>query len=468
MALILVARVSDGSPSRLVLRAGALVLHGAGHVTIQDPPGSAPVLLRLLRSEQQWLVEATATVRVLVDGEIVPPGTATVLRVGVELEVPAFRVTVQIDGDVAQSRSADLPAEQPAASPPQPLHGHPPTPAPSAPDEASDAAHEYPVWFATNRNPLPTDDPDGFGNDFDAAGRVHHGICTVRIPKTHKFGSVGRAWWRRWLRLEFADDRLRCISRRAYVSEQDFLVAVNDELQLLPGDEQQVLVYLHGYKNSFGTAAIRAAQICFDLRIPGVTAFFAWPSLDSVTGYLADQDRIEASEGAIADFLMRVATLAPTRTHIIAHSMGNRGLARAIQRIVAKVGPAGVRFGQILLAAPDISVEVFRQLADVYPRLGQRTTMYASSVDRALAASGMLHAGSRAGFTPPLTHVPGIDTVDVSGIDLSVLGHSYYAEAAPVLYDMLQLLHEDAPPHRRVRLRASRSATGPEYWTLTP
>ena len=94
------------------------------------------------------------------------------------------------------------------------------------------------------------------------------------------------------------------------------------------------MVYLHGYNTTFHEAAIRAAQIGFDLKIPGEMAFFSWPSRGTLDGYTADEASIEASEGAITDFLVRLAAESGADVvHVIAHSMGNRGLLRALQRI---------------------------------------------------------------------------------------------------------------------------------------
>lgn len=62
---------------------------------------------------------------------------------------------------------------------------------------------------------------------------------------------------------------------------------------------------------------------------------------------------IEASERAITDFLVDfTANCGAEKVHVIAHSMGNRGLLRALQRIAAHAETRGrVKFGQIFLAS---------------------------------------------------------------------------------------------------------------------
>ncbi len=129
-------------------------------------------------------------------------------------------------------------------------------------------------------------------------------------------------------------------------------------------------------------------------------AFFSWPSRGSLGGYAADEASIEASDAAIADFLVRLATdSGASRVHVIAQSMANRGLLRAIQRIMAQTSAtADVRFGQEFLAAPDLDAALFRDLAALYPRVSERTTLYVSARNRALEISHWLHQFDRAGY----------------------------------------------------------------------
>src|SRR6185436_16351410 len=141
------------------------------------------------------------------------------------------------------------------------------------------------------------------------------------------------------------------------------------------------LVVIHGYNVSFEAAALRAAQIGFDLQLPGATAFFSWPSRARLARYTADEATIQASEKHIAQFLLEFTRKSGAeQVHVIAHSMGNRGLLRAMQRILNEVGAeAGVPFGQIILAAPDEAQDVFAELSAAYRRLARRTTLYVSA-----------------------------------------------------------------------------------------
>ena len=68
-------------------------------------------------------------------------------------------------------------------------------------------------------------------------------------------------------------------------------------------------IFLHGYNVSFEEAALRAAQIGFDLSIRGAMAFFSWPSQGDLAGYSADEASIEASEFVIMEFLENFVTV---------------------------------------------------------------------------------------------------------------------------------------------------------------
>lgn len=348
------------------------------------------------------------------------------------------------------------------------------SPAPSVaatnvqPDERWNLPRSYEVWFGTNRAPVDTTDASkGFSNERDPAGVVHYGTCSVYIPRAHQLGSIGTAFWKRWLKLKFTDDQLRLQKILSYSSGDDFLTALRTEIASLSGeDERAVLVYIHGYNTSFEQAALRAAQIGFDLKIP-TTAFYSWPSKAAVAGYPADIARVEASEPQIADFLTSLAARAgASRVHVIAHSMGNRGFARAIARILSRASAdAGIRFGQIILAAPDLDVDLFKQLAAAYPTISDRTTMYVSARDRALEMSSWLQDSNRAGFTPPVTVLDGIDTVEVTNIDLTMLGHGYFAEARAVLSDIKDLLDGSKPPEKRLAI-FSKVDGNARFWVI--
>jgi esterase/lipase superfamily enzyme len=324
----------------------------------------------------------------------------------------------------------------------------------------------YRLWYGTNRRPFSDKNMGIYYDDRDDE-TLHYGTCTVYIPKSHEIGSLGSRWWRRWL--TWKDDRLRLIDV-SQILPNEFWGGVRDAVAKLDLSDRTAVVFIHGYNVDFRDSALRAAQIGADLQIPGVMAFYSWPSLGTLSGYLADGASVEASERFITEFLTQFAVNSgASLVHVIAHSMGNRGLLRAFQRMSAKAErESSVKFGQVILAAPDIDVRLFRELAFLYPKLAKRTTMYVSAMDRALAAAGLFHGDyPRAGFTPPHTVVSGVDTVDVTNTDLTQFGHGYIGASRDVLYDMYMLIVNDLPPERRMGLRHYHDLVdGSDYWLI--
>lgn len=321
----------------------------------------------------------------------------------------------------------------------------------------------YPVWFGTNRKP---DLRGGFGTERGASTTL--GRVLVHVPEAHRFGETGSSFWTRLKRFDLRDDRLRVQSVES--RERDaFFAEIHAAMQdaAAEGSEPHALCFLHGFNVTFVDAAIRAAQIGCDLRVLGATALFSWPSRGSVAAYPVDEASIEASERAITDFLVDfTAHCGAKHVHVIAHSMGNRGLLRALQRIAANAELRGkVRFGQVFLAAPDIDRDLFLDLARLYPEHSARTSLYASDGDLAVHLSAKLHDAPRAGYFRPYTVATGVDTIVVPDFDIDRLGHSYFAQAEALLHDIYDLMRNDVAPGKRQRISPG-VADGVTFWKL--
>ena len=328
----------------------------------------------------------------------------------------------------------------------------------SAPADAAGGAkgQQVTVWFATNRR---RDDRGGFPGE--RSNEVTYGHCEVFVPNNREVGSLGRGFFGRILH---GDNRVRVLSIRDY-SQLDFWSRISSEIVRLENGERQALVFLHGYKTKFDDAARRTAQLKVDLSHNGPAAFFSWPSLGSVAGYSGDEAAIEGSEEDIRAFLIDFAQQSGAdAVHIIAHSMGNRGLLRAMNAISqAASSTTSICFGQIFLAAPDVDAQLFDRLANAYATLTTRTTLYVTRNDKAIGLSVRRHNYARVGLVPPVSVVPGIDTIDASNINLGLLGHSYAAEMRPVLADIHRLIQGDDPPDNRFGLRRAAGANS-AHW----
>lgn len=315
------------------------------------------------------------------------------------------------------------------------------------------------AWWQVNRGDSPSNDI--YGNE---RGTLQRGFCEVSIPKSHV---IGRLESPSVLRFEFRENPTRDVVLESVSPEpaDEFFA----DLGRCVGESrsQSAFVFVHGFNVRFEKAARRTAQMAYDLKFDGAPIFFSWPSQGDLLRYAVDETNAAWAMPHLKEFLVEVAARSGARSvHLIAHSMGNRPLTTALSELARTPAVELPLFKEVVLTAPDVDADVFRdQLAPLITKTAQRVTLYASSNDEALAFSKTIHGYARAGDTTdrPLVVLPGVDTIDVSKLDTSLLGHSYYGTNGTVLADLFQLLHGAKPPDERRWLR--REPFGDlEYW----
>lgn len=346
-------------------------------------------------------------------------------------------------------------------------------PAPSPPPIGSGSPDkgyaEVEVFYGTDRA-LNRSKPIGerFGPARSTFAELHRGVCKVSVPRDHRMGEIERpSIWK----MEFTPDPrkhmvlldLKELTRSGF----------HRRLQgnLAKSGARELLVFVHGYNVTFHDAVLRTAQLAYDLGLDGAPVLYSWPSRASLADYTRDEATIGASVFALEPFLRELASRSGARSiYLVAHSMGNRALTRALERIALGMRrDAKPMFSEIILTAPDIDAREFANLAQTFRRAGERVTLYASSKDGALKASKEVHGFARAGDTDPEVLVlSGIDTVDVSQVDTSLLGHSYFGDNCSVITDMKNLLRSRKPPQERSPLTKKEKRPGLLYWVFPP
>ena len=113
-----------------------------------------------------------------------------------------------------------------------------------------------------------------------------------------------------------------------------------------------------------------------------------------------------------------------------------------------------------------MDADVFRNGAHAYRSLGERTTLYVSSRDRALKASSLISDYARVGYHPPISILEGIDTIDVGDVDLDALGYGYVGDSRGVLADIHRLINSGAPPEDRFGIARKRDRSGRRYYRM--
>lgn len=324
------------------------------------------------------------------------------------------------------------------------------------------------LFYATDRASTGDTTPTKFyGNRRSEA--VALGTCKVSIPIRHTFGQVESP---SFLRLEFSRNPSKhfVLSSLAPLDEGSFFAGLH--ARVAQSSSRAALVFIHGFNTSFEDAAYRAAQIAHDLQFDGAPIMYSWASKGEPTpfGYSQDAQTIQSTGLKFATFLEAVAAQSgATQIYVIAHSMGNQALVRALEKIAntERAQPSAL-FEHVLLAAPDVDVDLFQALAANLRKAANHVTIYASSKDKALIASKFYQGYPRVGDTSEkVVIVSGIDTIDASAVDTDFLGHGYYSDTRSVLKDIAALLKGMIAPDSRPGLAAKLVAAG-KYWIFNP
>jgi len=144
--------------------------------------------------------------------------------------------------------------------------------------------------------------------------------------------------------------------------------------------------------------------------------------------------------------------------------MGNRVVMRALNRLPEHFASAKP-FQNVILAAPDVGVSEFKELAPAIIAQSNRVTLYSGSGDVALVASEAVNQERRAGDSREPLIMDGVETIDVSAVDTSFMSHSYYGSNRAVLSDLFSLIKQDSAAADRKWL-LSKNHRGKNYWAF--
>jgi len=230
-----------------------------------------------------------------------------------------------------------------------------------------------------------------------------------------------------------------------------------------------LLLYIHGFKTSPELAIRCAAQLKYDLDFEGDVLAYCWPSEGTYWGYFKDGTAVVET----ALNLGRVITTllnGKVPFHILAHSMGNRALIKALTTVMAPQQESQCK--NVILAAADEQRCKFEDMLKVmYPKdqsakgsvsnkpKGPLISVYSSANDWALIVSETINGEIRLGNTFSLLErnewEKEVDVVDASGVPCAGSQHSYHAEVWNVLDDIQHLLKNLTQAEDRAKLDPS-------------
>ena len=201
---------------------------------------------------------------------------------------------------------------------------------------------------------------------------------------------------------------------------------------------RSVLIFVHGFNNRFEDAVYRFAQIVHDSGAKTAPILFTWPSRARIFDYLYDRESTNFSRDALEQLIRQVAQdKSVGEVTVMAHSMGSWLAMEALRQMAIRDGRVNPKVKNLILAQPDIDVDVFMTQFRALGKQHPSTYLFVSRRDRALDFSNTI-AGrvTRLGQIDPNDKVVKaalekedivvFDTTDVAPADR--LGHRQFAQ----------------------------------------
>ena len=197
-----------------------------------------------------------------------------------------------------------------------------------------------------------------------------------------------------------------------------------------------VLIYVHGFKQTFGTAVLDAAHLSDGIKFRGRTIAFSWPSRAGLFDYAYDRDSAMWSRDDFERVLSALVS-APGggRVHIVAHSMGTMLTLESLRQLYGRYGDTVTsKIGAVVFAAPDIDMDIFSSAIQRIGPLAGKITVIAATNDRALALSGQIAGGmTRVGAAEKAAIARlGVRVVDASQEGWGIINHDLFLSNAEV------------------------------------
>jgi len=321
------------------------------------------------------------------------------------------------------------------------------------------------IYFATNRKEDPTQ-PGGYGADI-----VPNDPAAVVYAIANVDG------------INLADENSGAITSITDKTPGEFSDAA---IAAIIGAKKNLLVFIHGFDNSFEDAIKRAAfnreWFAASNQAAGDTTIiaFTWPSAGELIAapphyppdaYMVDQAQAGKSGYHLSFFLNIVDQLRQDykranpagRVFLLAHSMGNYALQAGVQNWFASRGSDDLMFDEVFLPAADEVDDSFERpagarLSDL-PKLSRRISIYNSRRDVAMYLSTTINLDARLGFDGPsdkrnaVKYPPtGFRILDCTAVeDYSLTdppdaSHQYYRRSKIVRADIVAVMSGSPAP----------------------
>jgi len=297
--------------------------------------------------------------------------------------------------------------------------------------------------------------PEYFGG---SRGQSSAGICTVSFSPIWGLDGIAES-----APFYIPDESIELTGLEEVKLDRLF-TAISQFPQMNNGN---IVIYIHGYKIDFDKSCRRSALFQRALGLHDRLLLFSWPADGNMLKYTWDEADLVWSVPHIAQFIKEVVSRAGKRkVDVVAHSLGGRGAVQALARLAYNTSAPPI-LNELVLIAPDIDTDIFRQELPVIKSAVNRVTVYVSENDKALQLSHEVHGYPRLGEAGDnLTVLEGVETIDISGIGKRRMsGHLYHLFNQEVIEDLRQLLHTGQGASQRPSLKTANHENLP-YWQM--
>lgn len=262
----------------------------------------------------------------------------------------------------------------------------------------------------------------------------------MTVPPDHKPGEV------EWPKQAPGNPATDMVVRDAVYRDtpQQFDADLSAQLALRPPGQKKVVIFIHGYNTQFSEALYRLAQMAEDSRSTAVPVLFTWASRGETADYVYDTNSATAARDRLEDTIRLVFASGAEQVSILAHSMGNWVTVEALRQIrISGRGVPPQKVGNIILAAPDIDVDVFKSQLKRFGKPAKPFIVVVSADDKALGFSEFIAGGKgRLGSYTNDTDLVDLGAVVVDMTKVKALdsfNHGKFAQLAAIAPELQML-----------------------------
>ncbi|MEM1378704.1 MAG: alpha/beta fold hydrolase, partial [Pseudomonadota bacterium] len=267
------------------------------------------------------------------------------------------------------------------------------------------------IFVVTNRAPLE-DDLIRFGDE--RSDTISYEEVSVWTPQNRTPGSVVYPSKQPDPSEEFA------VTGITDLDAGTFDAALKQRVDAMTG-QKLIFIFVHGYNVAYANGIYRHAQLLEDFEARGVAIHFSWPSSGQTLGYLYDRDSVQFARDALVDTIRKAAASGADSIFLMGHSMGTLLVMESLRQLsIAGDDETLDMIGPLVLASPDIDIDVFRSQFDVLSHRPEPFVIFVSKEDGALSVSERLRGGrARVGTGSNIAVLQdnGIVVIDLSELD---------------------------------------------------